>query len=314
MKLLRCLLFIFLFAASLNANAQDGVAVHAKLDAVQILVGDQIKMFIEARNEGNATLQWAYIPDTFNKLEVVERGKIDTTKQGNTTVYKQRLLITGFDSGLFKVPAFAFSVMPKSGTAYVIQTDSFLVNVNTVPVDTTKAFKGIKNIITVKKDWKEYLPWMIGAIILLAVIIWLIVRLTKKKPALVVTPPVPQETLQQKTLRLLEELENKQLWQKGNIKVYYIELTDIIRSYIEQRFKTPAMELTTDELLSKCHEHKEMSKYYDELSQILHTADLAKFAKAQPLPYEHTQSIETARAFVIATKPVIVETQNNPTA
>ena len=297
---------------SQNSYAQGDVTVNARLDAVDITVGDQIKMLIEARNSGNSRLQWAVIPDTFNQLEIVERGKIDTSKDGNTTIYKQRLLVTGFDSGLFKVPPFQFAVVPPSGAAYMVHTDSFLVSVTTVPVDTSKAFRGIKNIMTVKRDWKEYLPWILGGLLIVAVLTFILVRLAKRKPAPVVAPPVPTETLQQKTLRLLDELDAKKLWQQGKVKLYYSDLTDILRGYIEQRFKTPALELTTDELLSKSHSHKEMNKYYDELAQILHTADLAKFAKAEPLPYEHTQALEQTRQFVIATKPVIVETHNKP--
>ncbi len=295
-----------------EANAQGNVSVHAKLDAVDITVGDQIKLFIEAKKEGNEVVQWAFIPDTFHQLEVVERGKIDTLQNGMATIYKQRLLITGFDSGLFLVPSFQFSVLPQNGAAYTLHTDSFLVSVTTVPVDTSQAFRGIKNIIAVKADWKEYLPWIIGGIVLLVFLILLIRKLIKKKPATEQAPSIPSETLQQKTLRLLDELDAKKLWQQGNVKSYYSELTDILRSYIEERFKTPAMELTTDEILSKSHEHKEMSKYYDELAEVLHTADLAKFAKAQPLPYEHTQALEQTKQFVTATKPVIVETHNKP--
>ncbi|HTN47372.1 MAG TPA: hypothetical protein VL098_13565 [Flavipsychrobacter sp.] len=305
--------FILIFAVLVSCFgksvvAQPDVTIHAKLDAVDITVGDQIKMFIEARSNGNSTLQWAFFPDTFNKLEIVERGKIDTSKQGATIIYKQRLLISGYDSGLFQVPPFRFSVLPKGSTPYTISTDSFLVSVTTVPVDTSKAFRGIKDIMAVKTDWKEYLPWIIGGLLLLALLVVLIRKLIKRKPAPVAVPAAPSETLHQRTLRLLEELDSRKLWQSGNVKLYYIELTDILRSYIELRFKTPAMELTTDELLNKSHDHKEMSKYYDELSQILHTADLAKFAKAQPLPYEHTQALEQTRQFVNATKPVIVET------
>lgn len=303
---------ILWFSFLQHANAQENVSVHARLDAVDITVGDQIKMFIEAKNKGEDVLQWAFIPDTFNQLEVVERGKIDTVKDGAATLYKQRLLITGFDSGLFKVPAFRFSVIPKNGAAYTLSTDSFLISVTTVPVDTTKAFHGIKNIIAVKTDWKEYLPWIIGGIVLLALLILLIRKLMMKKPAPVEPPQLPAETLQQKTLRLLDELDAKKLWQQGKVKLYYSELTDILRGYIEQRFKTPALELTTDEILSKSHDHKEMSRYYDELALVLHTADLAKFAKAQPLPYEHTQALEQTKQFVVATKPVIVETHNKP--
>lgn len=285
---------------------QQEVSVHAKLDAVDITIGDQIKLFIEARKTGNHTLLWATLPDTFNHLEIVSREKIDTLQEGATTVYKQKLLLTGFDSGLFKVPSFQFATTNSSGSTTILSTDSFLVNVSTVPVDTTQPFKGIKNIIAVKPDWKQYLPWIFGGIALLVLLIFLVKRFTQKKPAPVIT--ITPETSYQKTLRLLESLEQKKLWQSGNIKLYYVELTDILRGYIEERFKTPAMELTTDELLTQCHNHKEMSKHYDELSQILTTADLAKFAKAQPLPFEHTQSITLTRNFVEATKPVIVET------
>lgn len=306
------LLLCCVLGCTFFSKAQQDVSVHAKLDAVDITVGDQIKMFIEAKNPGNNQLQWATIPDTFNQLEIVERGKIDTVKQGNSTIYKQRLLITGFDSGLFKVPAFQFSVLPKGGTAYLLSTDSFLVSVKTLPVDTSKGFKGIKNIIVVKRDWKDYLPWIVGGILVIAVLIFLLRIWMKKKPQPIEAPIVPSETLTQKTLRLLDETEAQKLWQQGNIKQYYVTLTDILRAYIEQRFKTPAMELTTDELLNKSHEHAEMSKHYDQLSQILHTADLAKFAKAQPLPFEHTQTIDLIRQFVIATKPVIIETNNKP--
>lgn len=290
--------------------AQQEARVHAKLDAVSITVGDQIKLFIEAQHPNNTTLQWATIPDTFNHLEIVSRDKIDTLVKGATTIYKQRLLLTGFDSGLFKVPPFQFTVISPSTGATLLTTDSFLVSVSTVAVDTSQPFKGIKNIIAVKTDWREYLPWIIGVVLALVALFFIIKKLTKKKE----TPApidVPQESLYQRTTRLLDSLDHKKLWQSGAVKQYYVELTDILRGYIEERFKTPAMELTTDELLTNTHNHKEMSKHYDELSQILTTADLAKFAKAQPLPFEHTQALEQTRKFVEATKPVIVET-NNP--
>ena len=205
MKSLRiAFILLIVFTKSNVLFAQNEVTVNAKLDAVEILVGDQIKMFIEAKKTGNATLQWANIPDTFNKLEIVERGKIDTTTQGTTTVYKQRLLVTGFDSGLFKVPPFQFSVIPHSGNAYTVNTDSFLVSVSTVPVDTSKAFRGIKNIIAVKASWTDYLPWIIGGLVALVLLILLIKRLMKKKPEEVVVPKEPAETLHQKNIAFAE--------------------------------------------------------------------------------------------------------------
>ena len=119
-------------------------------------------------------------------------------------------------------------------------------------------------------------------------------------------PQKPSESLQEKTLRQLTELDMRQLWQKNQVKEYYVELTDIVRNYVEMRFQTPALELTTDELLYKVQIHRELQPHYALLSSILHTADLAKFAKAQPLPQEHMDAMEKAKQFVETSKPIIV--------
>ena len=69
------------------------------------------------------------------------------------------------------------------------------------------------------------------------------------------------------------------------------------------------MELTTDELLYKARTHQEMARYYDQLATTLSTADLAKFAKAEPMPYEHINAMDAVKQFVIATKPEIIQPQ-----
>ncbi len=294
-----------------RVHAQNDATVNAKIDARNITVGDQVKLFIEAKHNTQSSIKWANIPDSFNSLEVVEKGKIDTITQGNLIIYKQRLLITGFDSGSFKIPHFVFLVIPSSGIGYNLQTDSFQINVNTVAVDTSQSFRPIKGIMAVPASWKDYIGWITGGVLLLALIILLIRYFTKKKPEAAIIPKIPDETLQQKTLRLLKELEAEKLWQQNQIKEYYTQLTDILRGYIEERFNTPAMELTTDELLTQSHKHKEMSVHYDQLAHILNTADLAKFAKAEPLPYEHMESMEQVKQFVIITKPVIIDTNQH---
>jgi hypothetical protein len=298
-------LFVMLLYG-MHGFAQGDAKVNVKIDATKILVGDQVHYFIEAQHNSRASrLQWATIPDTFNNLEVVERGKIDTVKQGDVITYKQRLLITGFDSGVFVIPPFQFPVIPNNGTAYAIQTDSFPLLVQTVAVDTTKGFYGIKEIMPVRSSWLDYIWYIIGAIVFLILVTVVIIYFIRNKrvPPPVTTPPPPKETLQEQALRMLAALEKKQLWQGNKVKEYYSELTDILRGYIEARFNTQAMELTTGELLHSAKHHRELSRHTELLSNILYIADLAKFAKAQPLPHEHTAAMELAIQFVNATKP-----------
>lgn len=292
--------------------AQGNATVSAKLDASTITVGDQARLFIEAKQKKDeARLQWAMIPDTFHTLEVVERGKIDTQQNGDVITYKQRLLITGFDSGSFLIPAFQFAVIPNNGAPYSLQTDSFRLLVNTVVVDTSKPFRPIKGIMAVKSTWQDYIWWIVGLAIIIIAVVTLILNINKRKKNKPAAPPPPKESLYERTMRVIGALDHKQLWQKGQVKEYYTELTDIFRGYLEERFNTPAMELTTDQILDNAHRHPDMRKYYDELANLLTTADLAKFAKAQPLPHEHTATMEDVKKFVTATKQVIIDNTPN---
>ena len=69
-------------------------------------------------------------------------------------------------------------------------------------------------------------------------------RQKREKPVeIIFTSPIEKATT------LLQQLESKELWQKGEIKSYYSELTDIARNYIEEEIKIPAMESTTSELI-----------------------------------------------------------------
>lgn len=281
--------------------------VSVRTDAQQIMIGDQLRYFIEATADTSARLQWAVLPDTFNTLELVEKGKIDTIRQGASVTYKQRLLITGFDSGSFTIPRLVFYTKNAGAVVDSVKTDSFRVLVQTVAVDTTKAFKGIKGIAEVTVTWKDYIMYIIIAVLLLAAVVALTVFLVKrKKPAVEPAAPVIVETDQERALRLLDELSQKHLWEQDRIKEYYTELTDIVRLYIEARFQTPAMELTTDELLKKAKKNRDMIPYVKSLRSLLDTADLAKFAKANPTAQEHIEAIDMAKEFILISTPKTV--------
>lgn len=300
-------LLVLVIAAGANKVSAQ-VTARARMDATTITVGDQARLFLEVvQPTANTKVEWAAIPDTFNRLEVVEKGKIDTLKSATGVTYKQRLLITGFDSGLFTIPSFKFAVLQADGSAVIAQTDSFALAVQTVAVDTTQAFKPIKGVIVLPSSWVDYIWYIAGGLILLILGIAGTIYYMRRKKNEPAKPAGPVETLQEHSLRLLSELEGKNLWQQKKVKEYYVELTDIVRSYIEARFNTPAMELTTDELLYKAQLLRELQPYHSLLASILPTADLAKFAKAEPLPEQHTEAMEKAKELVVKSTPVISE-------
>lgn len=309
-----CLLF------GLNAYAQNsGPEASASLaaDATKLLVGDQARVFLSAQcDPTKSRISWPQVPDSFGKLEVVEKGRIDTVKKGVLAIYTQRLLVSGWDSGEYMIPPFQFGVTPTNGAAYNISTEGLRLSVSTVPVDTTKPFKPIKGIMQVESSWTDYLGWIILGLFLLTNIIGLIIWLnTRRKPKVVAAPP-PPEPLHEKALRELTTLEAESLWQKGEVKEYYVRLTDILRNYIEERFNVPALERTTDELTAAANGHIELAFQSQRLYSILSTADMAKFARAQPTPAEHISAMQSTKDLIMATipKPIApAEGNNRPT-
>jgi hypothetical protein len=297
-------LALLLCAAAALAQQAPEASASLRADATKLLVGDQARVFLSAQcDPSRSHIVWPVVPDSFGKLEVVKKDKIDTVKSGTLAVYTQRFYVSGWDSLDAGIPSFQIQVLPANGAPYLIQTDSLSFSVRTVTVDTTQAFKGIKGIREVSLNWRDYIGWIIGAGVLLLAAIGIIIWLkTRRKPA-PSEPPPPPEPLHEKALRLLVALEAESLWQNGEVKEYYIRLTDVLRNYIEERFGIPALERTTDELTAAAKKHPELCLQADRLHRILATADMAKFARAQPTPAEHVAAMQDTKDLIIATIP-----------
>ncbi|MBS1615170.1 MAG: hypothetical protein JST06_03535 [Bacteroidetes bacterium] len=307
MSRFRLLIFLWvLLLGPVATQAQNHVDVSASLrtNDSKLLVGDQARVFLSAQCDlAKSHIQWPQIPDSFGKLEVIRKDKIDTSRKGSLVVYSQRFLVSGWDSLDAFIPAFHIQVLPVSGNPFFIQTDSLLLQVRTVPVDTTQAFKGLKGIMHVTLNWRDYIGWILaGAVLLLALIGFIIWRKTRKKPQVIIPPP-PPEPIHEKALRLLANLETEGLWQRGEVKEYYICLTDILRNYVEARFNIPALERTTDELTAAAGKHSELCLQVQRLHGILATADMAKFARAQPTAAEHVAAMQDTKDLILASIP-----------
>jgi hypothetical protein len=110
-------------------------------------------------------------------------------------------------------------------------------------------------------------------------------------------------------------LKEKQLWQSQQFKLYYTELTEILRRYIYNRYTIEAMEQTTDDIISEFRQNKQLREKKDEiklLSDVLRLADLVKFAKYQPLPDECSRSFSQVETFVDNTREILNENIEEP--
>ncbi len=309
MRNFRIYILLILMLGALQGRSQKAAA-WAKLDSTSIMIGDQIGMELGIKVPKNFVVQWPAIGDTLNAhVEVVKKSAIDTAFEANQMVLKQNLTITSFDSGYFEIPEqhFLFHA-PGDTTLYEANTGSMYLQVYVPEVDTTKPFVAIKSPKAEPYTLGEILPWVGGGLVLVALLVFLIIYLKKRKQnqPLFGAKPKPLPPPDVEAIEKLEALRHARMWQNGKVKEYYSALTDIMRRYLERRFGFEAPEMTSDEIIDELKNHQVNPEVMEKLKGMMMLADLVKFAKAQPTPLENDLSLDHALDFVKETKPVVV--------
>ena len=272
--------------------------VKAEIDTTNIRIGEQFQLKISVDETQNVIIPKIQLKG----LEVIDSTRIDTIK--NSLI--RRYILTGFDSGAFYIPQQQIFVKNQA-----FLTDSLLINIATIAIDTTKVkkfpIKSIKKEPYTFDDFRIYIYLILAILAIIGFwIYWFVIKKRKETedaPTYRTLPPFEEAILR------LNELDEKLLWQNNKIKEYYSELTEIVRGYIERELKVPALENTTDEVLAMIKDFKnadsiETSKEtIKKLKDLLQEADLVKFAKSKPLAIEIEDDRRDAEFIIGNLKP-----------
>ncbi|PCJ95540.1 MAG: hypothetical protein COA50_09010 [Flavobacteriaceae bacterium] len=299
----RCF-FIVLFLTPFLSFSQ----VTSEVDTTFIKIGEQIQYKITVEVDSTAIV---FFPEdqTFSPLEMVEALTIDTIKKNDRVTLQRIYALTQFDSGAYTIPPqrIAINEVP-------FFTDSVRINVATVPVDTiSQKMYDIKPLLNVTKSnsafWKTLLWVLIPLLIIGGLLYWFFIRkkpLTEEqKEALL--PPYDRALIE------LKKLENSRYLIQDEYKQYYSELTDIVRSYLEEDVHVSALESTTDQLIDRLEMLKDAGELdlaedtIQRFKQILQTADLVKFAKSKPETSVAEQDRKSIEQIVIKTHNALPE-------
>ncbi|RDI56880.1 hypothetical protein [Flavobacterium glaciei] len=280
-------LYLLLLLLSTAVFAQQKQVV-TSIDTIKNKIGAEFKLSIKTTVDTSSKVIFPKLKN-FGALEVIQSYPIDTVKIDDRYELIKKYGLTQFDSGRYVVSSIKIFINNKP-----FMTDSLLVEVSNVQVDTLKQkMFDIKDIAQADNsigDWWKYLLIIALIIGIGAFIYWFIKKRQEKK-----LQEVIYKTPIEKATSLLDSLEKKELWQKGEVKAYYSELTDIARNYIEEAIEIPAMESTTFELiqgLRAASVKKKMTlskEIIENLERVLKQADLVKFAKSKPLDFEITE-------------------------
>jgi len=288
---------LFLFSAVVFGQNPK---VKAQVETSNIRIGEQFNLRISVNETENVILPKLELKG----LEIIDSAKVDTLQN----MLIQKYIITGFDSGSFYIPQQQVFIRNQ---AYL--TDSLLINVATVEIDTTKVkkypIKSIKKEPYTFDDFKVYIYLLLAALAIIAFwIYWFVIRKRKiedEEPTYRLLEPYEEAMFK------LNELDEKLLWQNNKVKQYYSELTEIVRNYIERELKVPALEKTSDEVIEMLRDFNDAESIettkenIEKLRDLFREADLVKFAKSKPLAPEIEEDRKDAEVIIHNLKPKV---------
>jgi len=303
-KIFRFIFCFFLLYVS-AANAQN-ITISASTDTSVYKVGDYINYQLELHYDKTIHVYLPPVKDSVKVLEFVQELPAGKKEENSKIIEKHNYIFSKYDSSQVIIPSLkVFYTVGNDTVKKFLSTVPITIIVRTLPVNAQDEIKDIKAPLKLPLNW-----WIIA---LIAVCILLILtaafygyRYYRKKklnrenliPAKVIPP-------YENALNNLKILDEKKLWQQGQVKEYHSEITEIIRKYFEERFNFKALEMTSAEIIGVLSYIEEGKKVLDLSGDFFTNADLVKFAKFQPLTKVNDEMMKQAYEIVNVTIPVV---------
>jgi hypothetical protein len=277
-------------------HAQELPEVKASIDKNQILIGEQIRLSIDVKSpmvSGNMLPQFDSIPH----FEVIEKGSRDSIISATGASYHLEWKLTSFDSGTRHIPAFAVTIGKQ-----IYRTDSLAVEVSYGQVDTSADYHDIKSIIDIENPDVKYIPWILGAIAIIA--LGFFIYFIRHRSSVIGQPLVEESSdsrisLLDEALAALDQLKQMLREDPAAVKKYYSGLNDTLRIFMQKRLGIVTMEKTSEEMIHSLSELNMNRDAFTNLASALRMGDFVKFAKYVPGPFENENNLETIKKALV---------------
>ena len=270
-----------------------------------VLIADQFRYGITLENitEGTPLALPELKPEKESPLEVLGSWQLDSTlvskKKETPAKYniKASIILTAFDGGRYQLPDIPALV---NGDTLVFHAPEEPLDVKELPIDMeTFQAHDIKPQVKFPYTFKEILPWVLGILAAIGLIVFLYVFIkNRRKAALEKEQAEPAHI---KALRKLDKYRGDKYWKPEHQKTFYSGVTDALREYIVARYGVGAMEMTTAEIFEGLKGSDIPEDLYAEMKSLFERADFVKFAKFTATDEENATVLPQAVHFVTAT-------------
>ncbi|MAI77480.1 MAG: hypothetical protein CL917_00905 [Deltaproteobacteria bacterium] len=308
-----CFLFFTLSIEShgLSTDSQSGpVQVHVEVLPDAPLIGDPIRLRVEVKAEPEVEVLMPEFGEALDRFRIVDFVPRESIDDSGNTVYEQRYTLQAPASGSHTIPAILIefvdrrpgrNLAPQNQDAYEILTEGLPFEVASVMPESAEAELAPALGRLEKPSAMASNPsiWIIVLLALIGVASFLAFRSFRRSSTMSAWEIAHQE---------LEGLLSSPRPQAHAMGPFFVDLSDIVRRYLEGRFSLRSPELTTERFLELVVGSPDLGrKHQSLLRNFLNQCDLVKFAGHIPTEESIEEAIEAARRFLDETRETAEE-------
>jgi len=295
---------------AIEKEAESGpVKATIRLEPSEPLIGDTVTLTLTVIAERNVELLMPEFGEALDRFVIIDFVPRESIDDEGRTVAVQKYRLQPPSSGPQAIPPILIEYVdrregqreaPEGYDAYELLTDRLEFEVQSVITEDAKADlkPPLGRLDPRGPPPASRWPWIVAGLVLLAAASPFAVRgfLAWRRRA-------RRRSAYEIARSRLDRLLAKPRPSAEQVDAFYVELSGIVRRYLEDRFELRAPELTTEEFLASVGESPDLSRDHQALlREFLRQADLVKFAGAQPSSEDIERSTNAARRFLEETR------------
>jgi hypothetical protein len=289
-------------------NKENPVVVHADAQPREVTIGDPIRYTVEISTTPDAEVIVPVLAGAMGEFEISDFGQLPVQEKDGTKSLTWWYTLKTFETGDRLIPKFKVPYRPAGEGLKEAESNEVLIGVASLLARHPDAddIRDVKPPEKLPIDWTPYLlvGGIVLAILLLALGFYFLINRPRRQR---IIPPRPAHEV---ALDQLNRLRAQNLVQAGEFEKYYVGLSSIVRSYLENGFRLRAPEMTTEEFLATAAEAERLNSQHRRLlGEFLSQADLVKFARVVPTVRDSEAAYDAARRFVDETRPGAMESK-----
>lgn len=310
LPLMLCALLLFA-GNKVQSQTESPVAIESRVSKSTMTIGDTVRYTVQLRRVPDIQTRWPGPAANLGMFEIRRYQTPEAREEDDSIIEEAAYTISTFDTGRFVIPPLTVQyLMPPDTLWRELRTESLDIYVASMRPSEAGDIRTVKAPWELPRDWGQVIKIaaIAAGVLLLAGLGYYYWRKRQGKGLLPqrLEPPQPAHEM---AFAELAELRNSDLLARGEIKLFYILLSEIIRRYLAGRYQVDALEMTTFELLEHFQQTEMGDKAFSLLREILEQSDLVKFAKFNPPDEQHARLLEAAEALVEMTKPATLVTE-----